>query len=98
MVLGKSRADRKASCGAFFQGELIGFIFHSSGFYRGCSAAFYVGTGIVSSHRGKGVFSRLLEYSLQNLRQSGDIVSMGWSDPDGFQAPAPPVKQAFPVL
>ena len=71
MVLEKSRTDRKASCGAFFQGELIGFIFHSSGFYRGCSAAFDVGTGIVPSHRGKGVFSRLLEYSLQNLRQSG---------------------------
>lgn len=29
---------------------------------------------------------------------SGDIVSMGWSDPDDYQAPAPPVKQAFPVL
>ena len=64
-----SNVDLSLSYGAFLDGELIGFILNSSGIYMDENVVFDAGTGIVPEHRGKKVFSRLFEYTAQQLQK-----------------------------
>ena len=63
-----SNVNLSLSCGAFCQEQMVGFILNSSGNYKNQKVVFDAGTGVIPQHRGKGVFSELLEYTSQLLR------------------------------
>lgn len=50
------------SGGAFWDGEMVGFILNAQACYNGELSAFDVGTGVVPEHRGNGVFHHLLQF------------------------------------
>lgn len=64
-----SSVDKNLSFGAFFNGTLIGFMFHSCGLYQGYRSAFNVATGVIPTHRGKQVFTKLFSLAQRTLRQ-----------------------------
>lgn len=63
-----SGVDTKRSFGAFLDGNIVGFLLNSCNVYQGCKAVFDVGTGVVPEHRGKGVFSGLFAFALENMK------------------------------
>lgn len=56
-----SCVDKELSYGAFFNGNLIGFILNSYNIYNDKKVVFDVATGIIPEHRGK---KYLLSFSL----------------------------------
>jgi len=66
-----SAVDLSLSFGAFCGEQLVGFILNSSGIYHNESAVFDAGTGVVPEHRGKKVFSRLFDYTAEQLHHRG---------------------------
>ena len=67
----RSGVRLELSCGAFSGEEMVGFLFHSVGPYRGKLAAFDVATGVVPAHRGRQVFSRMFPWMEKRLAQEG---------------------------
>lgn len=63
-----SAVDLSLSFGAFCNEQLVAFIFNSSGIYKNQKVVFDAGTGVIPEHRGKKVFSALLEYTVQQLQ------------------------------
>lgn len=64
--------ERDLSCGAFINGQLVGFIFYVSGIYQGQRTVFDVGTGVIPVHRGKQVCSHLFAFAEERLAQVVD--------------------------
>lgn len=64
-----SGVDLSLSFGAFYGEQLVAIILNSAGRYNGESGVFDAGTGVVPEHRGKKVFSSLLTYTVQQLRE-----------------------------
>lgn len=63
--------DKSQSYGAFAENELVGLLINSIDIYRGRKAAYDAMTGIVPGHRGKGLFSRLFDYTKKSLKSGG---------------------------
>lgn len=57
------------SCGAFFEGELVAVLLNAVGEYNGEKVAFDAATGVVPAHRRKGLYSKMMDYCLELLKQ-----------------------------
>ncbi len=66
-----SAVDYEFSYGAFYEGELIGFIFNAHSIYNCNNSVFDIATAILPQHRGKGVFSELFKQVETHLLSSG---------------------------
>lgn len=62
MLFEKQCVRLDLSGGAFWDGEMVGFILNAQACYNGELSAFDVGTGVVPEHRGNGVFHHLLQF------------------------------------
>lgn len=62
-----SGVDKNLSFGAFYNEQMIGFIFNSCNVYNGDRVVFDVGTGVVPQHRGNKVFTNLYKFAEQQL-------------------------------
>lgn len=62
-----SCVDKELSYGAFFNGNLIGFILNSYNIYNDKKVVFDVATGIVPEHRGKKIFTQLFSFEEKEL-------------------------------
>ncbi|UKJ07381.1 GNAT family N-acetyltransferase [Solitalea lacus] len=61
----------KYSVGMFDGEELVGFILHSQGEWNGKNAVYNGGTGVVPTHRGKGITQQLYQYIIAKLKEEG---------------------------
>lgn len=68
-----SAVELSLSYGAFVEEQLIGFILNASGVYQKENVVFDAGTGVIPEHRDKKVFSRLFEFTVEQLRQRGIV-------------------------
>lgn len=59
------------SFGAFEDKRLISFTFNGTGKYRGLPTAYDTGTGTCEEYRGRGLATKIFEYSLPHLRKAG---------------------------
>ena len=59
------------SVGAFEDGKLVGFILHGYDVIRGIKTIYNGGTGVIASHRGKGITTLLYQYCIPLLQQQG---------------------------
>lgn len=66
----KLSIDFSLSVGAFSDNKLVGFIFTSVGPYQNKRTAYNGGTGVLPSHRGKGLTQQMYEYLLPRLREN----------------------------
>lgn len=62
-----SGVDKHLSFGAFYNEQMVGFIFNSCNVYNGDRVVFDVGTGVVPQHRGNKVFTNLYKFAEQQL-------------------------------
>lgn len=67
----KNGVDFGASVGAFDNGKMVGFTLIGVDDWGGHKAAFDAGTGIIPSHRGKGIAGGMFSYSLPDLKAKG---------------------------
>lgn len=58
------------SFGAFYDEQLVAFTLNGIGLYNGTKTAYDTGTGTLKEFRGKGIASRIFEYSLPFLRDA----------------------------
>ena len=63
--------DQSLSFGAFYNDRLVSFTWNGIGDYNGQHTAYDTGTGTIEEHRGKGLASRIFEYSIPFLKASG---------------------------
>jgi len=63
--------DFSKSFGVFCEGDLVGMLMNSVDMFRGKIVAYDAMTGIVPEHRGKGLFSKLFEYTRIALKSVG---------------------------
>lgn len=63
--------DPKLSFGAFEGGKLVSFTFNGSGRFNDRLTAYDTGTGTIKEYRGKGLASRIFEYSIPHLKSAG---------------------------
>lgn len=63
--------DAEISFGAFYENELVSFTLNGIGIYNGLKTAYDTGTGTVEEHRGKGLASKIFEYSIPFLETVG---------------------------
>ena len=63
--------DASLSVGAFDNGQLVSFILTGIGNFQGILTAYDTGTGTAKSYRGQGLVTRLFEYSLPGLKETG---------------------------
>ncbi len=59
------------SFGAFKNGKLVAFTFNGIGNYKGLKTAYDTGTGTLKDFRGKGLATRIFEYSIPYLKEAG---------------------------
>ena len=59
------------SLGAFDNGKLVGFILHGYDEVNGVKTVYNGGTGVLSSHRGRGITAALYQYAVPLLAQQG---------------------------
>ena len=59
------------SFGAFDNGKLVAFTFNGIGFYNGIKTAYDTGTGTIDVYRGKGLATRIFEFSTLFLSKNG---------------------------
>ncbi|MDO6389529.1 GNAT family N-acetyltransferase [Pontibacter sp. BT731] len=57
--------------GAFYGGQLVGFIMTGLGEWQGVPTAYNAGTGVMPEHRGHQLTQRLYTFLLPKLRESG---------------------------
>jgi len=58
------------SFGAFEKDKLIAFTFNGIGLYKNAKTAYDTGTGTIEGFRGKGLATKIFEYSLPYLREA----------------------------
>lgn len=66
-----SGVDYSLSFGAFRDGALVGMLMNSIDMFKGRLVAYDAMTGIVPEHRGRKLFSKLLEYTREILIDKG---------------------------
>lgn len=66
-----ARVDYSLSVGAFLDAEMIGFTVSGVDDWRGQRTAYNAGTGIVPTHRGRGIAGKMFEYLLPHYRAAG---------------------------
>lgn len=59
------------SFGAFDGERLVSFTFNSIGFFNGIKTAYDTGTGTIKEYRGKGLATKIFEYSIPILKNAG---------------------------
>lgn len=52
------------SFGAFYEGQLVSFTFNGTGLFNEVKSVYDTGTGTVEEHRGKGLASKIFEFSI----------------------------------
>lgn len=67
----KNGVDFQSSIGAFDGEEMVGVTIVGLDEWRGVSAAYDIGTGIVPAHRGKGIAGRMFDFGVPRLRERG---------------------------
>lgn len=67
----KNGVDFELSVGAFDGDEMVGVTIVGLDDWKGVSAAYDIGTGIVPAHRGKGIAGRMFEFGVPQLRERG---------------------------
>jgi ribosomal protein S18 acetylase RimI-like enzyme len=60
--------DASISFGVFYKHELVSFTLNGVGTFNGLKTAYDTGTGTVEEHRGKGLASKIFEYSIPFLK------------------------------
>nr|WP_129733625.1 GNAT family N-acetyltransferase [Parabacteroides goldsteinii] len=63
--------DPKASFGAFDENKIVSFTCNGIGNYYGKPTAYDTGTGTLKDWRGKGLATRVFEYSIPHLKELG---------------------------
>lgn len=63
--------DAALSFGAFNNDQLVSFTWNGIGMYNGIKTAYDTGTGTIEKHRGKGLASKIFEYSIPYLKAAG---------------------------
>ena len=63
--------DFAYSIGAFENDKLVGFILHGYDIIDGVKTIYNGGTGVIASHRGKGLTAAMYEYCIPLLLQQG---------------------------
>lgn len=66
-----SGVDYSLSFGAFENNTLVGFIIHAINYYGERKVAYNASTGIIPSHRRKGVLTKLYEKAIPVLQENG---------------------------
>jgi len=61
----------KLSFGAFSGEKLVSFTFNGTGSFNNILTAYDTGTGTIEEYRGKGLASRIFEYSIPHLKSAG---------------------------
>jgi ribosomal protein S18 acetylase RimI-like enzyme len=67
----KNGVDFESSVGAFDGDEMVGVTIVGLDDWKGVSAAYDIGTGIIPTHRGKGLAGRMFEFCVPRLRDRG---------------------------
>lgn len=70
-----SGVNYSLSFGVFDQNRLVGFLIHAINFYGNEKVAYNASTGIIPSHRRKGLLTKLYETAIPVLRENGIIKS-----------------------
>jgi ribosomal protein S18 acetylase RimI-like enzyme len=63
--------DPSLSFGAFHENKLVAFTWNGIGVFNGVKTAYDTGTGTTEEHRGKGLASKIFEYSIPFLKKAG---------------------------
>jgi ribosomal protein S18 acetylase RimI-like enzyme len=63
--------DPSLSFGAFYENKLVAFTWNGIGNFNGSKTAYDTGTGTIEEHRGKGLASKIFEYSIPYLKNAG---------------------------
>lgn len=63
--------DASISFGAFYRQELVSFTLNGIGMFNDLNTVYDTGTGTVEKHRGKGLASKIFEYSIPFLKAEG---------------------------
>ncbi len=63
--------DPALSFGAFDRGRLVAFTFNGTGMFGNMRTAYDTGTGTVKEYRGRGLATRIFNYSLPFLKEAG---------------------------
>ncbi|AXG68922.1 acetyltransferase (GNAT) family protein [Kordia sp. SMS9] len=66
-----SGVDYRLSFGVFDQGKLVGFIIHAINKYDGIKVAYNASTGIIPTHRRKGLLTQLYAKAISALQENG---------------------------
>jgi len=59
------------SFGAFDDEKLVAFTCNGTGMFKGVNTAYDTGTGTIGKYRGKGLATKIFEYSLPFMKQNG---------------------------
>jgi ribosomal protein S18 acetylase RimI-like enzyme len=59
------------SFGAFVDNRLVSFTLNGIGLFNGMKTAYDTGTGTIEAFRGKGLASRIFQYSVPELKKAG---------------------------
>jgi len=70
-----AKVDFNLSYGFFENDELVAFIIHAVDQRGGILTAYNTGTGVIPSHRGKGLVNIIYDYALKDLSQKGIVKS-----------------------
>ncbi|POY35663.1 hypothetical protein C3K47_14825 [Solitalea longa] len=63
--------DLNLSVGAFEEDKMIGFILHSPGVWLNKLTVYNGGTGVIPTHRGKGITQKMYQYIIPILKEKG---------------------------
>lgn len=66
-----SGVDYSLSFGVFDNSKLVGFIIHAINTYGNSIVAYNASTGIIPSHRRKGLLTKLYEKAIPTLQKNG---------------------------
>ncbi|MGD8413738.1 MAG: GNAT family N-acetyltransferase, partial [Candidatus Latescibacterota bacterium] len=67
----KNGVDFSVSVGAFDAERLVAMTLVGLDQWKGATAAFDIGTGVVPGHRGRGVAKEMFQFALPRLRERG---------------------------
>lgn len=66
-----SGVDYRLSFGVFDENKLVGFIIHAINFYGNSKVAYNASTGIIPTHRRKGLLTKLYAKAIPTLKENG---------------------------
>ena len=67
----KNAVDLNSSIGVYYQDKMVGYTLVGVDYWKNAPSAFDVGTGIVKTHRGKGIAKEMFRYIIPKLRERG---------------------------